>query len=220
MPEPPSPPTPPPGQVVKKPPEQVHAWLNDSTRYGTAESASKGGTNSEPTRTVLLMNNAILKPIVPAFDVDDGGNAVVRYDTGTKINSGALGVLRIDGKLRGFAGGVGIAIAYGRFELDAMYLRSDISGAYLGGRIRLMKGVIRPYGGIGFPGFVYDKMSITGVASKALAFGVRAAAGVELYINGHLSVQGDLGYEHFFGLADTKFEADVFVPTLGVIGRL
>ena len=39
-------------------------------------------------------------------------------------------------------------------------------------------------------------------------------------INGHLSVQGDLGYEHFFNVEDTAFEADVFVPTLGVIGRL
>jgi hypothetical protein len=38
-------------------------------------------------------------------------------------------------------------------------------------------------------------------------------------INGHFSVQGDLGYEHFF-FVDDHFEADVFVPTLGVIGRL
>ena len=38
-------------------------------------------------------------------------------------------------------------------------------------------------------------------------------------INGHLSVEGDLGYEHFFNVDQTPYEADVFVPTLGVIVR-
>ena len=52
-----------------------------------------------------------------------------------------------------------------------------------------------------------------------LGIGGRIAGGLEIKINGHLSVQGDLGYEHFF-FVDDHFEADVFVPTLGVIGRL
>ena len=55
--------------------------------------------------------------------------------------------------------------------------------------------------------------------SRRLAVGLRAAAGLELKINGHLSVQGDVGYEHFF-FVDQHFEDNVFVPTLGVIGRL
>ena len=46
-----------------------------------------------------------------------------------------------------------------------------------------------------------------------------AAVGVEWALNDHLGVHADLGYEHFFFL-DDQFEADVFVPTLGVIGRL
>jgi hypothetical protein len=60
---------------------------------------------------------------------------------------------------------------------------------------------------------------MTTMTTKRLAIGVRAAAGLELMINGHLSVQGDVGYEHFF-FVDDHFEADVFVPTLGLIGRL
>ncbi|MCW5802807.1 MAG: outer membrane beta-barrel protein [Deltaproteobacteria bacterium] len=215
LPDPPTPPAPDPQQV--RPPEQVHAWLNDSTRYGTGESK---GTNGEPTRTVLLTNNAVLRPIIPAFDIGDDGNAVVHYDTGLKINSGVVGVVRIDGKGRGFAGGLGIAIASDRFEGEAMVLRSDITGGYLGGRIRLFKGWLRPYVAGGFPAFIYDKADVSGQKTKHLAFGVRAAAGVELVVNGHLSVQGDLGYEHFFGIEGTAFDADVFVPTIGVIGRL
>ena len=48
---------------------------------------------------------------------------------------------------------------------------------------------------------------------------MRVAAGVELTINDHVSVQADLGYEHFFFL-DDHYEPDLFVPTVGVIGRL
>jgi hypothetical protein len=61
-----------------------------------------------------------------------------------------------------------------------------------------------------------DDMTTT---TKRLAVGVRGAGGLEIKINGHLSVQGDVGYEHFF-FVDDRHEADVFVPTLGVIGRL
>jgi hypothetical protein len=58
-------------------------------------------------------------------------------------------------------------------------------------------------------------------SSTKLAIGVRAAMGVELKINGHLSVKGDVGYEHFFVDQDaTGIDANIFVPTLGVIGRL
>jgi hypothetical protein len=132
-------------------------------------------------------------------------------------------VVRIDGKGRGFAGGVGFAIARGRFEFDAMALKSDEYGGYLGARYRPFTGAFRPYVALGIPGFVFnhDELQMDGTieTSKRLAIGVRAAVGLELMINGHFSVQGDLGYEHFF-FVDDHFEADVFVPTLGMIGRL
>jgi hypothetical protein len=56
-------------------------------------------------------------------------------------------------------------------------------------------------------------------SSTSVSVGLRAAAGVELYINPHLSVLGDLGYEHFFNTND-RFFTDYFAPTFGVIGRL
>jgi outer membrane protein W len=104
-----------------------------------------------------------------------------------------------------------------------MALKSDEYGGYLGARYRPFTGVFRPYVALGVPGFVFnhDEVQMDGTVetTKRLAIGVRAAAGLELMINGHFSVQGDLGYEHFF-FVDDHFEADVFVPTLGVIGRL
>jgi opacity protein-like surface antigen len=139
------------------------------------------------------------------------------------LDSGVLGVLRIDGKGRGFAVGAGLAISRGSLEVEIMMLKSDEIGGYLGLRYWLPIGVVRPYVASGAPGFVFDHEDAgTGappMTSRRLALGVRVAAGVEVKINDHLSVQGDLGYEHFFFL-DDHFEADVFVPTLGVIGRL
>ncbi len=78
------------------------------------------------------------------------------------------------------------------------------------------------------PVFFYSLTDDTGASSGHVAIGVRAAAGLEIEINGHLSVEGDLGYEHFFfpgigaamSTSTTQFAADVFVPTIGVIGRL
>jgi hypothetical protein len=153
--------------------------------------------------------------VTPLVVLDDDGGLHLQPATRARISSGAIGLLRIDGKLRGVAGGLGIAVSRGRFEGDLMALRSDVTGAYLGLRVRFLSGFLRPYVGAGLPAFLYDDLD-----STKLAFGIRAAGGVELMINEHLSVQGDLGYEHFFGVEETMFESDVFVPTLGVIGRL
>ena len=204
---PPPPPTPPnpPAPV----PEQVTPWLTNGTQY----SADSSGGRVRRTRNGYA--GAEIAPIIPAFEMDDDGALHLRYPAKVKISSGAIAVLRIDGKLRGFAGGLGLAISRGRFESDLMVLRSDVTGAYLGARVRFLTGLFRPYVAGGVPAFLYDDME-----SKKLAVGVRVAGGVELMINEHLSLQGDLGYEHFFNVEDTSFEADVFVPTLGVIGRL
>jgi hypothetical protein len=70
------------------------------------------------------------------------------------------------------------------------------------------------------PLFVYDEMDDAGMKSKRVALGLRVAGGVELKINGHLSVHGDLGYERFFAVESSLFYTNYFVPTVGVIGRL
>src|SRR5262249_43740282 len=158
--------------------------------------------------------------VMPHDDSDDlsvgahGGD-----DSG--ISSGAIGVLRIDGKGRGFAAGIGLAFSRRHLEGELMFLRSELSGGYIGLRYRLLTGWVRPYLGAGVPAFVFDQPDATGtMTTTKLAIGLRGAAGVELRINGHLSVQGDVGYEHFFVDDDSGFEANELVPTLGVIGRL
>jgi|GEM_PF-1701280 len=196
------------------PPERADAWLLVGTQYGTADASSRE-------RTVRGRGDGReITAIVPRYDEHEPS----LLDPDEEIASGVLGVLRIDGKGRGFAGGLGLAISRGHLETEIMVLKSDEVGGYLGLRYRVLTGFFRPYVALGAPGFVFDHTEldtdgVTEQTTKRLAVGVRGAAGIELKINGHLSVQGDLGYEHFF-FVDEHYEADVFVPTLGMIGRL
>ena len=98
-------------------------------------------------------------------------------------------------------------------------LRSGVWGSYLGLRYRFLTGALRPYVAAGVPLFFYSQTdAMTMMQSNNVAVGLRAAGGLELYINGHFSVLGDLGYEHYFN-AGTHFD-NYFAPTIGVIGRL
>jgi hypothetical protein len=204
-------PTPPKPQ---EPPDHQDGWLI------TGQYASDGTGN----RRGVLKSTAgePVSAVTPAFDILDD-NSVVVHPQHEQISSGVLGILRIDAEGRGFAGGLGLAIARGRFEGEILALRSNETGGYLGFRYRILTGFFRPYVGVGVPGFVFDNATTTnGMTSteKKLAIGARGAGGLELYINGHLSVQGDIGFEHFWFVENTRFVSNVWVPTVGVIGRM
>jgi hypothetical protein len=200
------------------------AWLAVGTQYGTEDASS----NSRKVRSGYA--GPEISAVVPRFEVSDSGDAIVHETPREPISSGVVSVLRIDGKGRGFAGGVGFAIAKDRLEGEVALLRSEEWGGYIGFRYRLLTGFFRPYAALGMPLFVFDADTfdmmgnVTGT-EKRLSVGVRYAAGLELMINGHLSVQGDLGGEYFWfvkGLqhAGHVYDSSVFVPTLGVILRL
>lgn len=199
------------------PPDHQHGWLI------TGQYASEAGTGN--TRGILTRTSGEpVVAIVPELEISDDGDVVVRQAADDGFTSGLAGVLRIDAEGRGFAGGLGLAISRGRFEADIMVLRSNVTGGYLGVRYRFLLGFLRPYAAVGMPGFVFDNEveSPEGMVTTEtkLALGVRAAGGIELHINSHLSVQADVGFEHFWFVNDTKFVENVWVPTVGVIGRL
>ncbi|MGE5187325.1 MAG: hypothetical protein ACM31C_34995 [Acidobacteriota bacterium] len=197
-------------------PEQVEGWLITGTKY-----SADSGTGRA--RKVHAGNaGAEVAAIVPKYETSDTGEVVVQYTGEDHISSGVLGVMRIDGHGRGIAGGVGLAYTpVDRVELEAAVLISEFWGGYIGARYRLLTGKLRPYVDGGLPLFFFDDGSSTRIAP-----GIRAAAGLELEINGHLSVTGDLGVEHFWNVDGAIYkgmytiDADVFVPTLGVVGRL
>lgn len=195
-------------------PDRVDGWLITGTQYG----ADDTGTRTRHVRTGF--SGPELAPIVPKYDVTDTGEAIVHDPHESSIASGAIGIMRIDAKGRCCAAGLGLAIARDRAEVEVAVLRSNEWGAYLGLRYRLFTGALRPYAGAGLPLFLFSTMDAAGATSQHVAVGLRGAAGVELYINGHLSVLGDLGIEHFWNVDGTNFEPTVVVPTVGVIGRM
>lgn len=203
-------------KLLAAPPEHVDGWLITGTQY----TSDGGASNARKTRAGFA--GAEIAPIIPRYESTPSGVAILHISDDESISSGVIAVLRVDGEGRGFAGGVGLAISRGHLEGEVMFLRSNSTGGYLGLRYRLLTGWLRPYLGLGIPGFAYDETSaMTGEISKRLAVGLRGAAGVELMINGHFSVQGDLGYEHFFvDPITTGIDNNLLVPTLGVIGRL
>ncbi|HSR97414.1 MAG TPA: tetratricopeptide repeat protein, partial [Kofleriaceae bacterium] len=157
--------------VPAAPPERVDGWLITGTQYGSSDASGR------ERKVRSGSDGREITAIVPHVEVEHTG-AIIGGDEA--ISSGVLGVVRIDGKGRGFAGGAGLAIAKGRFETELMVLKSDVIGGYLGFRFRLWKGVFRPYVAIGFPGFVYhhdevDSETMMTTTTTRLAIGGRIA---------------------------------------------
>jgi hypothetical protein len=214
---PPVPTAPTPPKPAAPPPENQDGWLIVGRQYAT-ENATSGE------RHVLAgYGGPVMQPIVPAYEVDDEGLVTVPTTPERRISSGVVGVLRIDGKGRGIAGGLGIAFApLDSVELELAGLKAEDWGIYAGMRVRFLTGWVRPYVGGGVPLFFYTDEA---TMSSAIALGLRGAGGVELKVNGHISVQGDVGVEHFFNVKDAivhgkRPDETVLVPTVGVIGRL
>jgi len=219
-PKPTEPPPPPPPKPAEPPPENASGWLITGTQYSTGD-----GTSRE--RKVRAgFAGPVVAAIVPKYEVDDSGEVRVEAPpTAHGISSGVVGIVRIDGKLRGVALGVGLAfVPIDRIELEIAGLKSDLWGAYVGARVRFLTGFFRPYVGGGIPMFFFKNDNDPDMSTH-VAVGGRIAGGLELVINGHLSVQGDIGAEHFFNVRDVliggkKPDENVIVPTVGVIGRL
>ncbi len=197
------------------PPEHVDGWLITGTQYAAADATGR------ERKVRAGYAGAEVAAIVPAFETSDTG--VVIIHRGEDIGSGAIAIARASAwKNNSYccAGGVGFAYAANdRFELDLIVLRSGIWGGFLGARYRLLTGWLRPYAAAGMPIFFYSAANTTMTTSNYVSPGIRVGGGVELRINGHFSVEGDLGYEHFFNIHGT-FEPNQIVPTVGVIGRL
>lgn len=198
-----------------KPPEQVNGWLVDGRTYGTGDASSRE-------RRVHAQTGVEVKPFIPSGTLDYADTPDLT-EPPEHLTSGAIGIVRIDGNhWKGFAGGLGIAYAANdAFEVQLAGLKSDVYGAYIGARYLFLSGFVRPYVAVGLPMFFFTDDS----NENRISIGGRAAAGIELKVTGHLSLLGDLGFEHFFNVSDViykmqTFEATTFAPTIGVIGRL
>jgi tetratricopeptide (TPR) repeat protein len=179
----------------------------------TGARAERGGVNYVSTAVLRDRNDEIVEVLAPRPDAPDS-------------ELGVTAQLRIDGAGGGAAAAFGISFSPGTFlrlELDLTGMISKpvppsgiemeakrIYGVFLGARYRILTGRIRPVVGVGVPMFFSDGKP---------RIGGRASGGLELVINGHLAIVGELGYEHFFN-SQEGYKANVFVPLVQVTGRL
>ncbi len=216
-PDPQKPPAPTPPAPAAPAPEHVDGWLVTGRQYAT-----ENATGNER-RALAGFGGPVMKPIVPTYEVEDDGTVTVEQPNARRITSGVVGTLRIDGKGRGIAGMLGFAFApLDSVELELAALKAQDWGAYAGMRVRFLTGWLRPYAAGGVPLWFYTDET---TMESAVALGLRGAGGIELKLNGHVSLQADVGIEHFFNVKDAivhgkRPDETVFVPTIGVIGRL
>ncbi len=195
-----------------KPPDEVTAWLV------TGAKAERGGVQTATVVDVQQFLPSEAEEDEPYFQV-------IEKSTPSRFGVGVQA--RIDATNMGAAFGGGIKVdltPHWQLEASMMFSR-DLPGFYLGARYRLLTGMFRPYVAAGEPFFIVgDKMRDD---DNPLRLGLRVGGGLEIGINDHISVTGELAYEHFFDISEATiddkqvtFEDNLFVPLIGVEGRL
>lgn len=97
-----------------------------------------------------------------------------------------------------------------RVEARATAILGPKIGAYAGATFSFLTDRYRPYLSAGVPVFF----------ASGARYGIRGAGGLEWIVNRHLALVVEAGVEHEFNLEMGVTKATVFVPALGVLGRL
>jgi hypothetical protein len=124
---------------------------------------------------------------------------------------GAFALAHVDPSNQGAAGVVGLTAAvHERVSVRAAAILGPYFGGYAGGSFAILTGRVRPIIAAALPVFRSDGWRVA----------VRGAGGVEVHVNRHLAVIAELGVEHVFNPEDSVDSPTLFVPALGVSGRL
>lgn len=125
---------------------------------------------------------------------------------------GMVALAHVDPSNKGGAAVVGAVadIWQDRLSARAAAILGPYFGGYVGATFAVLTTRVRPIIVAAVPVF----------RSEGWRVAIRGAGGVELAVNRHLSVIAELGVEHLFNPQDSVDKATLFVPALGVSGRL
>ena len=124
---------------------------------------------------------------------------------------GALALAHIDPAAPGVAGVVGMVVDItDHLGARAAAIVGPRFGGYVGVSYSMFTSFIRPIVAVAMPVF----------ASDGVRWSIRGAGGVEVAFNRNLSVIAEVGVEHLFNPEDSVESSTLFVPAVGVSGRL
>jgi hypothetical protein len=124
---------------------------------------------------------------------------------------GVIALAHVDPTAPGAAGVVGlVGDVTDRIGVRAAAILGPKFGGYAGASFAIMTTRVRPIIAVAMPFF----------RSDGWRWSVRGAGGLELAFNRNLSVIAELGVEHLFNPEDSVESSTLFVPALGVSGRL
>jgi tetratricopeptide (TPR) repeat protein len=138
------------------------------------------------------------------------GGTFVRDDK-QRARFGVLVLAHVDPSNQGAAAIVGgTADVTSRIAVRAGAILGPQYGGYAGANVAILTGRIRPIVAVAMPIFY----------SNGWRPAVRGAGGVEVAVNRHLALIAELGVEHVFSAEASIESPTLFIPAVGVAGRL
>lgn len=163
--------------------------------------------------TALKLDPIPVATTNPTTTTNLGATSIGATYAGPKSRSrvGILALAHVDPSAPGAAGVVGlVGDVTDRIGLRAAAILGPKFGGYAGASFAILTARVRPIIAVAMPFF----------RSDGWRWAIRGAGGVELAMNRNLSVIAEVGVEHLFNPEDSVESKTLFVPALGVSGRL
>ena len=124
---------------------------------------------------------------------------------------GLIALAHVDVSNQGGAGVIGASYAVTRqLTAQAAVLLGPSAGGYVGATFAVLDRPLTPIVSVGAPIFGSDGARVA----------LRGAAGLELALNRHISLIGELGVEHMLNAEADVMHRTLLVPAFGAVGRL
>lgn len=163
------------------------------------------------TLALALELEPVAKVSSPGREPAPGPAVVARIEPESRSRFGGIALAHVDPSNSGAAGILGVAVSLTeRVSVRAAAIVGPYFGGYAGGSVALLTGRVRPIVAVAMPMF----------SSDGLRFAVRGAGGVELQLTRSFAMIAELGVEHLLNPQDSVTSPTLFVPALGVSGRL
>lgn len=160
---------------------------------------------------VLQLEQIAVAAPKPSGEIGPGPAITKRAEPPAVSRFGGIALAHVDPSNGGGAAVVGLTAAViDRVTVRAAAILGPYFGGYVGGSVAVLTGRVRPIIAVAMPMF----------SSDGFRFALRGAGGVELQLTHNVALVAELGVEHLVNPQDSVTSPTLFVPALGLTGRL